>query len=203
MSPALNITSPISNGVVHGHADGLKKRVDGFGTRAVHVGSDANEETGAVIPPISLSTTYKQSAIGVHKVNIYLRFFCFLTDVLFLKKGFEYSRSGNPNRNLLETTLASLESGGAHALAFSSGSATTATVLQSLGPNAHIISVNDVYGGTFRYIRRVALENQGLESTFLDLENASDDEILGAIRENTKVPVLFHARFYKKSLMIY
>ena len=45
-----------------------KKRVDGFGTRAIHVGSEPNEETGAVIPSISLSTTYKQSAIGVHKV---------------------------------------------------------------------------------------------------------------------------------------
>jgi len=165
MSPAINLTTPIINGVV---SNGLKKHIDGFGTRAVHVGSEANQETGAVIPPISLSTTYKQSAIGVHK-------------------GFEYSRSGNPNRNSLETTLASLESGGAHALAFASGSATTATVLQSLGPNAHIISVNDVYGGTFRYMRQVAKENQGLESTFLDLENAGDDEILGAIRENTKL----------------
>lgn len=105
---------------------------------------------------------------------------------MFLK-GFEYSRSGNPNRNSLETTLASLESGGAYALAFASGSATTATVLQSLGPNAHVISVNDVYGGTFRYMRQVATENQGLETTFMDLENASDEEILGAIRENTKV----------------
>ena len=83
--------------------------------------------------------------------------------------------------------MASLESGGAYALAFASGSATTATVLQSLGPNAHIVSVNDVYGGTFRYMRQVATENQGLESTFLDLENAGDEEILGAIRENTKV----------------
>lgn len=72
-------------------------------------------------------------------------------------------------------------------MAFASGSATTATVLQSLGPNAHIISVNDVYGGTFRYMRRVAKENQGLETTFLDLENAGDDEIIDAIRENTKV----------------
>ena len=88
-------------------------------------------------------------------------------------------------------TLASLESGGAHALAFASGSATTATVLQSLGPNAHIISVNDVYGGTFRYMLRVAAENQGLETTFLDLESADDDEILGAIRENTKVTLCF------------
>ena len=110
-----------------------------------------------------------------------------LTGIFLKKQGFEYSRSGNPNRNLLETTLASLESGGAYALAFASGSATTATVLQSLGPNAHIVSVNDVYGGTFRYMRQVATENQGLESTFLDLENAGDEEILGAIRENTKV----------------
>jgi cystathionine gamma-lyase len=101
-------------------------------------------------------------------------------------QGYEYSRAGNPNRNALETTLASLESGGAHALAFASGSATTATVIQALGPNAHIVSVNDVYGGTFRYMRRVALENQGLEATFLDLENAQDDEILASIRDNTK-----------------
>jgi cystathionine gamma-lyase len=69
MSPALDIITPIVNGVVHSHTNGLKKHIDGFGTRAVHVGSDANEETGAVIPPISLSTTYKQSAIGVHKVS--------------------------------------------------------------------------------------------------------------------------------------
>ncbi|KAJ8469257.1 hypothetical protein ONZ51_g9119 [Trametes cubensis] len=147
----------------------LKKgTLDGFGTRAIHAGSEANEETGAVIPPISLSTTYKQDGIGKHK-------------------GFEYSRSGNPNRNAFETTLAALESGGAYALAFSSGSATTATVLQSLGPDAHIISVNDVYGGTFRYMTRVASENQGLETTFVDLENADDDTIRAAFRPNTKV----------------
>lgn len=95
--------------------------------------------------------------------------------------------------------MASLESGGAHALAFASGSATTATVLQSLGPNAHIISVNDVYGGTFRYIRRVAAENQGLEATFLDLEKAGDDEILGAFRENTKVKCFFFF-LYKRTI---
>ena len=76
-------------------------------------------------------------------------------------------------------------------MAFASGLATTATLLQSLGPNAHVLSVNDVYGGTFRYMHRVATENQGLESTFMDLENASDDEILDAIRENTKVTFFF------------
>ncbi|KAF8198494.1 Cys/Met metabolism PLP-dependent enzyme-domain-containing protein [Pholiota molesta] len=164
MAPSIDL--PRTNGFTH--SNGLKKHVDGFGTRAIHVGSDANEETGAVIPPISLSTTYKQTAIGVHK-------------------GFEYSRSGNPNRNALEATLASIEAGGATALAFASGSATTATVLQALGPNSHIVSVNDVYGGTFRYIRRVASENQGLEATFLDLETAGDDEIIASFKENTKL----------------
>ncbi|KIJ11086.1 cystathionine gamma-lyase [Paxillus involutus ATCC 200175] len=152
-----------------GHA--LKRRtshVDGFGTRAIHVGSEANADTGAVIPPISLSTTYKQDGVGNHK-------------------GFEYSRSGNPNRDALETTLASLESGGAYALAFSSGSATTATIVQSVGPSAHIVSVNDVYGGTFRYFRRVALETQGLETTFIDLENSDDQVILSSFRSNTKL----------------
>ncbi len=102
-------------------------------------------------------------------------------------QGFEYSRSDNPNRHALEETLASIEAGGAYGLAFSSGSATTATVLQSLGPNAHIISVNDVYGGTFRYMTKVAKLNQGLETTFVDLENADDDTILAAFQPNTKV----------------
>ncbi|KDQ10951.1 hypothetical protein BOTBODRAFT_136234 [Botryobasidium botryosum FD-172 SS1] len=140
----------------------------GFGTRAIHVGSEADKNTGAVIPPISLSTTYKQDAVGVHK-------------------GYEYSRSGNPNRDALEELLASIESGGSEALAFSSGSATTATVISALGPGAHILSVNDVYGGTFRYMTRVAAENQGIETTFVDLEAASDDEVLAEIRENTKL----------------
>ncbi|EIW55889.1 uncharacterized protein TRAVEDRAFT_30565 [Trametes versicolor FP-101664 SS1] len=171
MTPALNGSTSTANGHANG-ANGVhpakKGSLDGFGTRAIHAGSEANEETGAVIPPISLSTTYKQNGVGIHK-------------------GFEYSRSGNPNRNAFETTLAALESGGAHALAFASGSATTATVLQSLGPNAHIVSVNDVYGGTFRYMRRVATENQGLETTFVDLEGADDETIRAAFRPNTKL----------------
>ncbi|KAJ3534865.1 hypothetical protein NM688_g7064 [Phlebia brevispora] len=163
MSPILlNGDAPKTNG----HA--AKKHYDGFGTRAIHAGSEPNPLTGAVIPPISLSTTYKQDAIGVHK-------------------GFEYSRSGNPNRDALEEALAAVEAGGAQALAFSSGSATTATVLQSLGPDAHIVSVNDVYGGTFRYMTKVAKINQGLETTFVDLENADDDTIVAAFRPNTKL----------------
>jgi cystathionine gamma-lyase len=103
------------------------------------------------------------------------------------EQGYEYSRSGNPNRDALERTLSSVEAGGAHALAFASGSATTATMIQSLGPGAHIVSVNDVYGGTFRYMARVAAETQGVQTSFVDLESADDDTILAAFRENTKV----------------
>jgi cystathionine gamma-lyase len=83
--------------------------------------------------------------------------------------------------------LAAIEGGGAVGLAFASGSSTTATMIQSLGPKAHIVSVNDVYGGTFRYMARVAKETQGVETTFVDFETASDDEILAAFRENTKL----------------
>ena len=69
MSPAI-ITTTGSNGVNH-HTNShpKSKQLHGFGTRAIHVGSEANSATGAVIPPISLSTTYKQEAIGVHKVR--------------------------------------------------------------------------------------------------------------------------------------
>jgi cystathionine gamma-lyase len=156
---------------LNGASHPLKRQpsyVDGFGTRAIHVGSEPDPETGAVIPSISLSTTYKQNGVGNHK-------------------GFEYSRSGNPNREALETTLAALEAGGAYAVAFASGSATTATLVQSIGPNAHVLSVNDVYGGTFRYLKRVASEIQGIEASFLDLETADDDVILAAFRPNTKL----------------
>lgn len=141
---------------------------DGFSTRAIHVGSEPSTETGAVIPPISLSTTYKQDQVGVHK-------------------GYEYTRSSNPNRAALERMLAALEDNGARALAFSSGSAATASVFQALGTGAHVLSINDVYGGTFRYMSKVASQLQGLEATFIDFEKASDQDVLSAIRENTKV----------------
>ncbi|KAF7316785.1 hypothetical protein HMN09_00411600 [Mycena chlorophos] len=139
----------------------------GFATRAVHVGSEPSSETGAVIPPISLSTTFKQDSVGVHK-------------------GFEYTRSSNPSRLALETMLAAIETGGAHALAFSSGSAATATVIQSLGPDAHIIAVSDVYGGTWRYMMKVAKELSGLDVSWVHPEGSAE-EIRAALRPNTKL----------------
>ena len=107
-------------------------------------------------------------------------------DRRLLSQGYEYSRSDNPNRHALETQLAALE-GGHHGLAFSSGSAATATVFNAIGPGSHVISVNDVYGGTFRYMKRVAKENQGVDVTFLDLENAEEEALYAALRPNTKV----------------
>ena len=69
MSPAIDLFLP-SGVQSNGYLPRLKKPVDGFGTRVIHVGSEPNPETGAVIPPISLSTTYKQDAVGVHKVSL-------------------------------------------------------------------------------------------------------------------------------------
>ncbi|CAB4429512.1 unnamed protein product [Rhizophagus irregularis] len=136
----------------------------GFGTRAIHIGQEPDPSTGAVIPSISLSTTYKQSAIGVHK-------------------GYEYSRSNNPNRSAFEESIASLEKG-KYALAFSSGSAVTATIVTSIGTNGHIISVDDVYGGTNRYFTKVA-GTQGIEATFVNLHDPKNIE--GAFKHNTKI----------------
>ncbi|RXW17767.1 hypothetical protein EST38_g8089 [Candolleomyces aberdarensis] len=166
MSPALDLKPAVTNG--HYVTSKQKPRSDGFSTLSVHVGSSPDPSTGAVIPSISLSTTYAQSAPGQHK-------------------GFEYSRSDNPNRNALETMLASIEKGGEQAMGFGSGSAAASVVVQALGSGAHVLSVNDVYGGTYRYLKRVASEIQSLEVTLLDLERADEETIRENIRENTKL----------------
>ncbi|KAJ9144432.1 Cys/Met metabolism PLP-dependent enzyme [Coniochaeta hoffmannii] len=118
----------------------------GFGTLAVHAGAPHDPVTGAVIEAISLSTTFQQTSVGV-PVGQY-----------------EYSRSSNPNRHNFETAVAALEHA-KYALAFSSGSATTATILQSLAAGSHVISVSDVYGGTHRYFTQVA-KAHGVKVTF-------------------------------------
>ncbi|CDR42452.1 CYFA0S09e03884g1_1 [Cyberlindnera fabianii] len=117
-----------------------------FSTRAVHVGSSPDPTTGAVIPAISLSTTFSQNAPGA-PIGAY-----------------EYSRSSNPNRDNFETVIASLENA-KFALAFSSGSAATATILQSLAQGSHVVSVGDVYGGTHRYFTKVA-NTHGVDTVF-------------------------------------
>src|SRR3954451_14492433 len=101
----------------------------GFETRAVHTGQAPDPVTGAVVTPISLSTTFAPDGVGAHK-------------------GFEYSRSGNPTRSSLEACGAALE-GGRHGLAFASGLAAQDNVLRVLEPGKEVLLGNDAYGGTF------------------------------------------------------
>ncbi len=109
---------------------------DGFETRAIHAGQDADPATGAVVPAIQLATTFAQEAVGKHQ-------------------GFEYGRSGNPTRAALETCLASLE-GATRGLAFASGMAAEDAVLRALvGPGDHVVIPDDAYGGTFRLVSKV------------------------------------------------
>ncbi|RJE25431.1 Cystathionine gamma-lyase [Aspergillus sclerotialis] len=117
-----------------------------FGTLAVHAGAPHDPVTGAVIEPISLSTTFAQTSVG-KPIGAY-----------------EYTRSSNPNRDNFEQSVAALEQA-KYALAFSSGSATTATILQSLAAGSHVVSVSDVYGGTHRYFTKVASAH-GVHVTF-------------------------------------
>lgn len=135
-----------------------------FGTLAVHAGAPHDPVTGAVIAPISLSTTFEQRGLG-KPVGAY-----------------EYSRSSNPNRDNFETAIAALEHA-KYALAFSSGSATTAVILQSLAKDSHVISVSDVYGGTHRYFTQVAQAH----SVSVTFTTAIEEDISGLIQENTKL----------------
>lgn len=121
----------------------------GFGTRAIHAGQPADPQTGSVCVPINLSTTYVQSAPGVHK-------------------GYEYSRTGNPTRHALEQCIAGIENG-KHGLAFASGSAATSAVIHLLKSGEGIVCADDVYGGTNRYLRRVVSPQMNISTTFVDM----------------------------------
>jgi cystathionine gamma-synthase len=136
----------------------------GFETLAVHAGQDPDPLTGAVVPPLSLATTYRQSAVGEHQ-------------------GFEYSRSGNPTRATLEACLATLE-GGAGGLAFASGLAAEHAVLHLLRPGDHLLLSNDAYGGTFRLIDKVH-GPLGITYTAVDLTDV--DAVAAAWRPATRL----------------
>jgi cystathionine gamma-synthase len=125
----------------------------GFETRAVHAGQAPDEASGAVVTPITLSTTFAQSEVGRHR-------------------GFEYSRSGNPTRAALETCVASLE-GGRHGLAFASGLAAEDNVLRLLSAGDRVLLGNDAYGGTFRLISKVWAP-LGVSWSAVDLTDVAD-----------------------------
>jgi cystathionine beta-lyase/cystathionine gamma-synthase len=133
-------------------------------TLAVHAGQAPDPSSGAVMVPIVLASTFAQESPGVHK-------------------GYEYSRSGNPTRRALEECLAALE-GGTHGLAFASGSSATATLFHTLRPGDHVLSGDDVYGGTFRLLDKV-MRPLGITASFVDMTNL--DVVRGAVRPETRV----------------
>ncbi|CAL4065286.1 unnamed protein product [Meganyctiphanes norvegica] len=143
----------------------FKKNDPNFSTRAIHEGSDPHQwKSLAVVPPISLATTFAQDSPGNHR-------------------GCEYSRSGNPTRNCLEKCLAALDDA-KHAVTFASGLAATMTITHMLSSGDHIVSMDDVYGGTNRYFRKVA-SRFGLEITFVDCSVA--EKVEKALKPNTKM----------------
>jgi cystathionine gamma-lyase len=118
-----------------------------FATRAIHVGQEPEPATGAITVPIYQTSTFAQSAPGVHK-------------------GYDYSRTDNPTRTALQEALASLESA-AYCLAFSSGMGAATTTMLLFKRGDHVVSSRDLYGGTYRLFKRV-LEDFGLTFSFVD-----------------------------------
>mmetsp|Transcript_4927 Transcript_4927/g.8889 ORF Transcript_4927/g.8889 Transcript_4927/m.8889 type:complete len:483 (-) Transcript_4927:129-1577(-) len=117
--------------------------------------------TGAVVPPISLATTFKQSTPGEPSAR---------GDPNSFGLGFEYSRTGNPTRGVFERAVAAAEKA-KYCVAFSSGSAATSAVVHLLTPGERILSIDDVYGGTQRYFRKVVNPRMGIEIDFVDFSN--------------------------------
>ncbi|MEM8905984.1 MAG: cystathionine gamma-synthase [Actinomycetota bacterium] len=134
----------------------------GFATRAIRAGQPHDPTTGAVVTPISLATTYAQTAVGEHR-------------------GFEYSRSGNPTRAALEACVASLEEAD-HGFAFASGLAAEDAILRTLAAGDHLILGNDAYGGTYRLISQV-IAPMGIEWSAVDLTDL--DALRAACRPET------------------
>jgi cystathionine gamma-lyase len=136
-----------------------------FATRAIHAGQAPDPTTGAVMPPIYATSTFVQSSPGVHT-------------------GLDYGRSHNPTRWAWERNVADLE-GGAAACAFASGLAAIATALELLPAGSHVVSCDDVYGGTFRLFEKVRRQSMGLSVSYVDLTRA--ENLLGAITPQTKL----------------
>ena len=136
-----------------------------FETRAVHAGRSIDRSTGAVTPPIHLSSTFERSADGEYPT------------------GFSYSRERNPNRLALEQCLASLE-GGEEALCFASGLAVVAAVVQGLEPGDHILAPADVYYGV-RQVAAKLFAKWPLEISYVDMTDL--DAVREALRPQTRL----------------
>ncbi|MBQ5948822.1 PLP-dependent aspartate aminotransferase family protein [Massilia sp. ST3] len=134
-------------------------------TRVIHGGQAPEPSTGAVMPPIFATSTFRQESPGVHK-------------------GLDYGRSHNPTRWALERCVADIE-GGSAAFAFASGLAAIAAVLELLPAGSHIVAGDDMYGGTYRLFERVRRDSAGHTFTYVDL--ADPDALAAALRPETKL----------------
>ncbi len=142
-------------------------RPDAFATRVVHAGAEPDAVAGAVSPPIYQTSTYAQDGVGRPRA------------------GYEYARTQNPTRDRLERAVADLE-GGAFGIAFASGSAATAALVELVGPGEETIVGDDVYGGTFRYFERVA-RPRGVDARYVDLAADPVAALAGALTPRTRL----------------
>ncbi len=126
-----------------------------FGTKALHAGIEPDPSTGAIMTPIFQTSTYVQDGPGVHK-------------------GFEYARTQNPTRSVLEKNLAALENA-KFGRCFASGMSATETVIKTLRPGDEVVSTGDLYGGSFRLFTQI-FEEFGIKFTFVDMRDLSSVE---------------------------
>ncbi len=143
----------------------MAKKSSQFETRVIHAGETTDAATGAVMPPIVTSTTFEWEAFGQPREHV-------------------YTRASNPTRNALERCVADLESG-VRGLAYASGQAATAGVLDLLDAGSHVIAPLDFYGGTRRLFDQVRRRVSGLELTYVDMTDAS--AVAAAVRPTTKL----------------
>ncbi len=136
-----------------------------FATRCIHAGNTTDPATGAVMPPIITSSTYRHPEFGENS-------------------GYTYSRAENPTCAALERCVAELESG-VRALSYSSGMAATAAVLELLDSGSHVIAPAAIYGGTLRLFSEVRSRSAGHEFSFVDFSNL--DSVAAAIRPDTRL----------------
>ena len=135
-----------------------------FGTKAIHFGVEPDPTTGALMTPIYQNSTFLQSSPGVHK-------------------GYEYARTKNPTRTVLERNLAGLENAD-HGRCFASGLAATDAVIKLLNPGDEVICTNDLYGGTYRLFTKV-FQPYGIKFHFVDMTKIH--EVKAALNEKTKL----------------
>jgi len=135
-----------------------------FNTKTIHAGVHPDEATGAIMTPIYQTSTYVQKGVGNHK-------------------GFEYSRTQNPTRKVLEDNLAAMESG-KYGACFGSGLAAIDAVIKMLNPGDEVISTNDLYGGSYRIFTTI-FEKYGIKFHFVSMQDA--DSIESYINNNTKL----------------